>query len=773
MSTAVLGAGVPAAAPPQGPGTARRLRLRLVGFAPLCLVGTLAWAQLVRPAATDWALGTAALCALAGLALLRIARAEGRRRGALLLALALVLAGAVLLLAGVPVRLLVPDRWGRLVSGIAGGLRALPGAPVPYDGSDPWVRIALLAGGGLLAAIGVLQALWPRGRGALSGSVRAAAVTLGVLYALPVIQHPPARPYLAGAIFMLALGAFLFADRLTRTQAIPAAVLLVLAAVGGAALAPALARDRPWLDFQHIADDIANAGTVRYDWNHSYGPLHWPRQGHPLLRFKAQVPTYWKAEVLDTFDGREWRHSGSVAPFEPDTEVNPNNPQWVQTVRVRDTGLLSNDFVTAGEALQVSRAQTRPIGAGGGTFVLDRGTLRPGSTYSVRAYTPRPSTTQLVEAGSDYPSFAREWLRVQLPDIYGRAAPRDSGGSAVEVSFPPWSTGQAALVSFPGVGIRQDDGISFVRHSALRRIYALAQRLRARATSPLDFLQRVEDRVRRGAVYTETPARHANPLDAFLFDDRRGYCQHFSGAMALLLRMGGVPARVATGFSPGVLDHSTGEWVVTDLDAHSWVEAYFPHVGWVTFDPTPAASPAHAQTADASAALRQRRGRRLLGADTPTSSTQAARSVTPRGRPWWQVAAWITLALLLAGAAVALPALRRRRRAAAGTPGDPELAELERALRRSGRPAAPGVTLTELERALSGGGEGDGYLEALVARRFGRGGPPPSPAARRALRRELAAGLGKLGRLQALWALPPRPRRPRLRARRPSARAVP
>src|SRR5437764_6234524 len=62
--------------------------------------------------------------------------------------------------------------------------------------------------------------------------------------------------------------------------------------------------------------------------------------------------------------------------------------------------------------------------------------------------------------------------------------------------------------------------------------------------------------------------------------------------MALLLRMGGVPARVATGFTTGTLDKGSGEYVVHDYDAHSWVEAWFPDYGWVTLDPTPQASPA-------------------------------------------------------------------------------------------------------------------------------------------------------------------------------------
>ena len=62
--------------------------------------------------------------------------------------------------------------------------------------------------------------------------------------------------------------------------------------------------------------------------------------------------------------------------------------------------------------------------------------------------------------------------------------------------------------------------------------------------------------------------------------------------MALLLRMGGVPARVSTGFTTGTYDQATKQWLVTDVDAHAWVEAWFPHYGWVTFDPTPASAPA-------------------------------------------------------------------------------------------------------------------------------------------------------------------------------------
>src|SRR3712207_8907014 len=75
--------------------------------------------------------------------------------------------------------------------------------------------------------------------------------------------------------------------------------------------------------------------------------------------------------------------------------------------------------------------------------------------------------------------------------------------------------------------------------SRYARMYRLARRLRARASTPYEYIRSVQDHLRTGLSYNETPPRAAVPLDAFLFRDKRGYCQQFSGAMALLLRMGG------------------------------------------------------------------------------------------------------------------------------------------------------------------------------------------------------------------------------------------
>ena len=194
--------------------------------------------------------------------------------------------------------------------------------------------------------------------------------------------------------------------------------------------------------------------------------------------------------------------------------------------------------------------------------------------------------------------------------------------------------------------------------------------------------------MRRSATYTEQPAPAENPLDRFLFDAPRGYCQHFSGAMALLLRMGGVPARVAVGFTPGSRTPRRGEYVVRDLDAHSWVEAYFPRWGWVTFDPTPAAAPPREQSADIEQALGLQRAARRARAATARATRRRRRGrAAPAGLGR---AGWPALALLVGDRARARAWAPRSRCAGARGRGPcpPELRELERALRICGRPAA-------------------------------------------------------------------------------------
>lgn len=78
-----------------------------------------------------------------------------------------------------------------------------------------------------------------------------------------------------------------------------------------------------------------------------------------------------------------------------------------------------------------------------------------------------------------------------------------------------------------------------------------------------------------------------DPLEYFLCERRKGHCEYFASALAVMLRLQWIPARVVTGFQGGNLNPVSGWHVIRASDAHSWVEAWIPGKGWVEFDPTP------------------------------------------------------------------------------------------------------------------------------------------------------------------------------------------
>lgn len=123
------------------------------------------------------------------------------------------------------------------------------------------------------------------------------------------------------------------------------------------------------------------------------------------------------------------------------------------------------------------------------------------------------------------------------------------------------------------------------------RTRRLADSLTANVSTRLDKARAIEMYL-HGFTYTlDLPAteREAS-LDYFLFERRAGHCEYFSTAMVVLLRSAGIPARNVNGFLGGDWNDFGRYLSVTQNNAHSWVEVFFPHYGWVPFDPTPAAA---------------------------------------------------------------------------------------------------------------------------------------------------------------------------------------
>ena len=205
--------------------------------------------------------------------------------------------------------------------------------------------------------------------------------------------------------------------------------------------------------------------------------------------------------------------------------------------------------------------------------------LGPGDRYTVRTRIPTPAPTDLVGAGG--------LVGAGAPFGSTRLRPR-LGGSPVDTTL--WGSGEAppdrALLG-PYAPVRD-----------------LAREVAGDAQTQYATVNRIEAYLRRSYVYDEAPpyptsrpdgARPTGadvppPLADFLLNSRRGFCQHFAGGMAVMLRSLGIPARVAIGYTGGRFDAAQERYVVLDRDAHSWVEVWFPGYGWLPFDPTPGRS---------------------------------------------------------------------------------------------------------------------------------------------------------------------------------------
>jgi protein-glutamine gamma-glutamyltransferase len=121
------------------------------------------------------------------------------------------------------------------------------------------------------------------------------------------------------------------------------------------------------------------------------------------------------------------------------------------------------------------------------------------------------------------------------------------------------------------------------------QVRELARDIARNATDPFAKALALEKHLRENYEYSyETILKQGHtPIDTFLFETKRGHCEFFASALAVMLRAVEIPARVATGFSLGEPNPLTGYHEVRGLDGHAWVEAYLPGTGWLMLEPTP------------------------------------------------------------------------------------------------------------------------------------------------------------------------------------------
>lgn len=108
-------------------------------------------------------------------------------------------------------------------------------------------------------------------------------------------------------------------------------------------------------------------------------------------------------------------------------------------------------------------------------------------------------------------------------------------------------------------------------------------------------LKALEQHLNNTSIFTYSLKNQPVPdnidIISWLLQTRQGYCTYYATAMTIMARMLGIPARMVNGFSQGVYDPTSGQFVVDGTDAHSWVQAFIPNYGWINFDPTPGYAP--------------------------------------------------------------------------------------------------------------------------------------------------------------------------------------
>ncbi len=149
----------------------------------------------------------------------------------------------------------------------------------------------------------------------------------------------------------------------------------------------------------------------------------------------------------------------------------------------------------------------------------------------------------------------------------------------------------------------------WVRHRFLilpdsvpERVWSVARDLSASGKTPFDRALAIQNYLRQFPYSLDVlgPPPRRDVADYFLFDLKKGYCDYYATTMVVLARAAGLPSRIVMGYTSGSYDSEQARYVVTEKDAHAWVEIYLTNIGWVEFEPTPSQpAPAFSDISDA------------------------------------------------------------------------------------------------------------------------------------------------------------------------------
>jgi len=264
----------------------------------------------------------------------------------------------------------------------------------------------------------------------------------------------------------------------------------------------------------------------------------------------SNFPFYWRGKAYSTYSNKTWSIGNSYKQvYHPLEKINSKKPGvsqvsmkvWVQSLLPELT-----QVYTTGEVVSFSRSVDAAIATESiydkevMGYYMDPG-LKEKEIYRFETVVSLPSSEQLGNAGSDYPDWVIERY-LQVPE-----------------------------------------GIS-------DQMATLSQQVTAGKTTSFDKAVAITNYLRMNYEYQAVipaPPKKQDPVQWFLFDYKKGFCNYFASAEVLLLRLSGVPARIAIGYAQGVLAETGDSFIVQRKNSHAWPEVYFPGYGWIPFEPTP------------------------------------------------------------------------------------------------------------------------------------------------------------------------------------------
>jgi transglutaminase-like putative cysteine protease len=564
----------------------------------------------------------------------------------------------------------------------------------------------------------------------------------------------------AVAVGALALAAALSIPLVLRVRSGPslaagiAVAAVVVAGAAWASSATAVARNaavnwESW-DLHSLSPE---ATGVRFAWDANYEGIDFPPTKTVVLTVEGpDRARYWRASTLDLFTDDHWFQShltlGRVAEGARQMPLDRLTParagregSWLEQ-RIEVRALVDDHLAAAGTPIALDSRGIGTVYRLSGNVLRVRAPLGEGQSYRVWSYAPDPAPATLAASRPRFPSAAIRYLTLESRPFPAFGQPGRESRARFLLDDPSYDS----LAEY-------------------RSLYATALRVAGDAATPYAVVLALESwfRQRGGFTYDESPPDVSGPpLVGFVNSTKAGYCQHYAGAMTVMLRMLGIPARVAVGFTSGRLED--GKWVVTDHEAHAWVEVWFAGQGWVPFDPTPGRGTfggRYSFASDSVEAVAALRRGELDGAppfdrDVPErAELKRGDELGPDDGPpsFLGVAlAAGTLWVLLVGIGKAVV---RRLRYLTRDPRQAATAsrrELEAFLRDQGIAVAPSATLDDLRRTVDEelGVDGKPFVEAAARARFG----PPDDARRGAdaARRELRALLRRVRVELSVWA---------------------